>query len=114
MNSINFILMIGELLGRLIGFFVIIGLAGYIGGSIGIERREQHNKTPGNRRIPNQWGDTEGLYLLYYVFWISLGLALLNTAVTYQSSWLFSLCIVGISSSVAAVFVGYISFYTTC
>ena len=92
--------------GALSGF-----VAGYVGGDIGIRLRDRHNAScPRDQQMRNNWGDTEGMYHVFYTFFIGIFSGILFPIVSnFVSSSLLSTLLV---ASFAAGTMGYCTFHT--
>src|SRR5688500_9303447 len=101
-----FIFIIHALLGYVVSF-----VRSFIGGQCGINFRDYLNSTKKYPIRRNNWGDTEGTYLLYYSFYLAAGsavaLPLLTNVITSNSTWLTFLIFCSLTSLTTASICGY-------
>lgn len=95
-------------LGSLIG-----GASGYAGGELGIRLRERYNRANPKTPMRNYWGDTEGMYVVFYAFIIASGFGLVSLCLPEHFTWLSSINAwsIGLPLSATAL-CAYASFYT--
>jgi hypothetical protein len=107
------LLMLWKYLSQGILGFVVGGLSGYFGGEFGIRLRGQYNQTHPKTPRRNNWGDTEGMYVLFYSFFVASALGLIYLAFfDYVSCfYVINAWSVGLPLSGTAV-CAFLSFYT--
>ena len=99
---------------RFIGGMIFGCITAYVGGQKGIDIRDEHNrKCPTKQRRPNNWGDTEGTYHVFYAFWIGLISGICFILTTDESSTRKSLLLTALMlGAIDALVCGYITYYT--
>jgi hypothetical protein len=95
-------------------FGSLIGaVSGYVGGEVGIYLREQYNKKHPKTPIRNNWGDTEGTYVVFFAFFVAVAFGFVSLCFADHLLWFSSINTwnIGLPVSAAAI-CAYFSFYT--